>query len=73
MVYTICYGLKARRDSWTAQQPTARDALALVEALQAKGNDIHFIDLPGEGQVGVDMLRVIVDEEGLSDTKPKAK
>jgi hypothetical protein len=61
----VCYGLKNRREFWTAERPTARDALALVEALQSKGEDIKFIKAPAEGEVTIDMLRVLVDEEGL--------
>lgn len=63
--YTVGYILKDRKELWTAEKPTARDALALVEALQSKGEEIKFIKAPAEGEVGVDMLRFLADEEGL--------
>jgi hypothetical protein len=66
--YVVCYGLKHRREIWTAEKIPARDALALVQALQSKGEEIRFIKAPAEGEVSIYMLRVIVDEEGL----PKA-
>ena len=67
MPYVVCYGMKNRREIWTAERPTARDALALVEALQSKGEDIKFVKAPAEGEITIDMLRVLVDEEGLSN------
>jgi hypothetical protein len=42
--------------------------LALVEVLQQSDKEIKFIDAPGEGEIGVDMLRIIADEEGLPRT-----
>lgn len=65
MTYTVCYSRKERREIWTVQQPTAREALRSVDALRSKGNEIKFIDVPREGQVGIDMLRILADEEGL--------
>jgi hypothetical protein len=68
MPYIVGYSLRNRRELWTAERPTARDALALVEALQGKGEEIKFIKAPAEGEIVIDMLRSLVDEEGL----PKA-
>jgi hypothetical protein len=66
MPYTVEYRLRNRREVWTAEKPTARDALALVVALQRSDEEIMLIKAPGEGEIGVDMLRVMADEEGLS-------
>jgi hypothetical protein len=68
MPYVVGYGLKNRREVWTAEKPTARDALALVESLQRSDKELKFIRAPAEGEIGVDMLRVLADEEGLSDS-----
>lgn len=65
MPYIVGYSLRNRRELWTAEQPTARDALALVVALRSKGEEIKFIKAPAEGDVSIDMLRILVDEEGL--------
>ena len=66
MPYIVGYGLRNRREVWTAEKPTARDALALVDSLQRSDEEIKFIRAPGEGEIGIDMLRVLADEEGLS-------
>jgi hypothetical protein len=63
--YTVGYSFKNRKELWTTQRPTARDALALVEALQKSDKEINFIDAPGEGKIGVEMLRIVANEEGL--------
>jgi hypothetical protein len=44
---------------------SARDALAFVDSLQRSDEEIKFIKAPGEGEVGIAMLRVLADEEGL--------
>ena len=41
------------------------EALELVEALQRSGEEIKFIRAPAEGEIGVEMLRVLANEEGL--------
>jgi hypothetical protein len=63
--YAVGYSLTGRKELWTTQRPTARDALALVDALQKSNKEIDFIDSPGEGKIGVEMLRIIASEEGL--------
>ena len=70
MPYIVAYGLKNRRELWTAEKPTARKALALVEALHEKGEEIRFIKAPGDGEIGVEMLRILADKEGL-DLAPR--
>lgn len=43
----------------------AKEALELVEALQRSDEEIKFIRAPAEGEIGVEMLRVLVSEEGF--------
>jgi hypothetical protein len=40
--------------------------LALVEELHRSGDEIKFIKAPGEGEIGMEMLRILADEEGLN-------
>jgi hypothetical protein len=49
----------------TAERRTAKEALELAEALQRSGEEIKFIRAPAEGEIGVEMLRVLANEEGL--------
>jgi hypothetical protein len=42
----------------TAEKPTAKEALALVDALQRSDEKIKFIRSPHEGEIGIEMLRV---------------
>ena len=53
MPYVVGYGLKNRREVWTAEKPTARDALALVESLQRSDQELKFIRAPAEGEITV--------------------
>jgi hypothetical protein len=48
-----------------AETRTAKEALELVEALQRSDEEIKFIRAPAEGEIGVEMLRVLVSEEGF--------
>ena len=43
--------------------PTARDALAIIKALENDGEKIRFVTSPQEGEIGVEMLRVLAKEE----------
>jgi hypothetical protein len=38
-------------------------ALKLAEALQMSDEEIKFIDTPTDGRVGMEMLRVLAEEE----------
>jgi hypothetical protein len=63
--YIIGFGTRNKREVSTAEMRTAKEALELVEALQRSDEEIKFIRAPAEGEIGVEMLRVLVDEEGL--------
>lgn len=60
MPYTVVFGTT---DLWGTEAPTARDALAIIEALESDGEEIRFVTSPQEGEIGVQMLRVLAAEE----------
>jgi hypothetical protein len=63
--YIIFFGTRNKREVSTAETRTAKEALELVEALQRSDEEIKLIRAPAEGEIGVEMLRVLVNEEGL--------
>jgi hypothetical protein len=63
MPYTIGFGMRNKREVSTAEKPTAKEALALVDALERSDEEIKFIRSPHEGEIDVRMLRVLAKEE----------
>jgi hypothetical protein len=57
MPYTIVFRTRNTEDVSAADAKTALEALAIVGALQRRGEEIK------EGEIGVDMLRVLAKEE----------
>jgi hypothetical protein len=66
MPYVIGYGMRNKREVSTAEKLTAKEALALVDALQRSDEEIKFIRSPHGGEIGVEMLRVLAKEEGAA-------
>jgi len=66
MPYVIGYGMRNKRQVSTAEKPTAKEALALVDALQRSDEEIKFIRSPHDGEIGIEMLRVLAKEEGAA-------
>lgn len=64
MTYAIGFGMRNQRQVSTAERPTAKEALALVDALERSDEEIKFIRSPHEGEIDVAMLRVLANEEG---------
>lgn len=62
MLYTIVFESRATRALSAADAKSARQALALAEALWLSG-DIKYIKTPQEGEFGVEMLRLLAKEE----------
>jgi hypothetical protein len=61
MSYTVVFGTT---DSLSATEaPTAKDALAIIKALENDGEKIRFVTSPQEGEIGVEMLRILAKEE----------
>ena len=65
MAYVIGYGMRNKRQVSITERPTAKEALALVDALERSDEEIKFIRSPSEGEIGVEMLRVLAKEEDL--------
>lgn len=63
MSYTIGFGTKNRTEVSATQTSTAHQALAIVEEVQRSGEEIKFIRSPQEGEMGIEMLRVLAKEE----------
>ena len=61
MSYTVVFGTTESLSATKA--PTARDALAIIKALENDGEKIRFVTSPQEGEIGVEMLRVLAKEE----------
>jgi hypothetical protein len=61
MPYTIVF--ETRNNVSAADATTANQALAIVCALQRTNEVIKFIRSPQEGDIGVEMLRVLAKEE----------
>jgi hypothetical protein len=63
MPYTIVFSTTNKQEASAADAQTAREALAIINALQRGNEDIKFITSPHEGEIGVEMLRVLAKEE----------
>jgi hypothetical protein len=63
MPYTIVFETRNTRDVFAADATTANQALAIVSALRRTDEDIKFVRSPQEGDIGVEMLRLLAKEE----------
>jgi hypothetical protein len=63
MPYTVVFETRNTRDVSAAAATTANQALAIISALQSANEEIKFIRSPQEGDIGVEMLRVLAKEE----------
>jgi len=63
MPYTIVFETKNTREVSAADATTANQALAIIAALQRANEEIKFIRSPQEGDIGVEMVRVLAKEE----------
>ena len=63
MRYTIVFVSRDTRALSTTDATTARQALAIVEALKSQDGEIKFIASAQEGEFGVEMLRLLAKEE----------
>ena len=63
MPYTIVFETRNTRDVSAADATTANQALAIVSALRRTDEDIKFVRSPQEGDIGVEMLRLLAKEE----------
>jgi len=63
MPYTIVFSKTNAQDASATDSKTAKEALAIINALQRRNEEIKFIRSPHEGEIGVEMLRVLAKEE----------
>ena len=63
MPYTIVFRTRNTEDVSGADAKTALEALTTIDALQRMGEEINYITSPQEGEIGVEMLRVLAKEE----------
>jgi hypothetical protein len=63
MPFTIVFSTSEATDVSGADAKTALEALTTINVLQRRGDEIKYITSPQEGEIGVEMLRVLAKEE----------
>jgi hypothetical protein len=63
MPYTVFFGMRNEVEVSGARATTANEALAMIRTLQKAEQEIKFIRSPHEGEIGIEMLRVLAKEE----------
>ena len=70
MPYCIGFGIMNLRKLVTAEATTARQALLLIDQVQTRDQELKFIRSPQEGEIGVEMLRLLANEEDEELSQP---
>ena len=63
MSYTIGFQARNQAAVLATEAATATQAVAIVAALQKSSDEIKFIRSPQEGDMGIEMLRLLAKEE----------
>jgi hypothetical protein len=63
MSYTIGFVTNNQREIAATEAPTANQAVAVIAALQQRGEEITLIRSPQEGDIGIEMLLLLAKEE----------
>ena len=63
MPYTVFFGTRNETEIASARAATAGEALVMIQALQKAQQEIKFIRSPHEGEIGIEMVRVLAKEE----------
>ena len=63
MPYTIVFTATNTEHASGTDAKTALEALTTIDALQMTGEEIKYITSPQEGEIGIEMLRVLAKEE----------
>lgn len=63
MPYTIVFSASNADDISGIYAKTALEALMTIGALQGRGEELRYITSPQEGEIGIEMLRVLTKEE----------
>jgi hypothetical protein len=63
MTYSVYFGANNKPEVSVAKAATANAALAFIDGLQREDQEIRLISSPQEGEIGIEMLRVLAKEE----------
>ncbi len=63
MSYSVYFGANNKPEVSVAEAATANAALAFIDELQRDDQEIRWISSPQEGEIGIEMLRVLAKEE----------
>jgi hypothetical protein len=63
MPYTVVFGPRNEAKIAGTRTTTASEALLIIQALQKAHQEIKFIRSPHEGEIGIEMVRVLAKEE----------
>jgi hypothetical protein len=63
MPYTIVFATSQTELVSGTDAKTALEALTTIDALRRSGEEIKYITSPQEGEIGLEMLRVLAREE----------
>jgi hypothetical protein len=63
MPYCIGFEIMNLRKLVAAEATTARQALLVIDRIQKRDQELKFISSPQEGEIGVEMLRLLAKEE----------
>ena len=73
MPYTVFFAAGNEAEVAGARATTASEALVMIQALQRARQEIKFIRSPHEGEIGIEMVRVLAKEEAEElPTVPRA-
>lgn len=73
MPYCIGFEITSPRKLVTAQTATARQALLVIDQVQTRHQELKFIRSPQEGEIGVEMLRLLAKEENEELGRPEVR
>ena len=73
MPYCIGFEIMNLRKLVTAEATTARQALLVIDQVQTRHQELKFIRSPQEGEIGVEMLRLLAKEENEELGHPKVR
>jgi hypothetical protein len=73
MPYCIGFEIKNLRKLVTAEATTARQALLMINRIQTRDQELKFIRSPQEGDIGVEMLRLLAKEEDEELGHPRVR
>ena len=63
MPYTVFFGMRDKAEISGASATTAKGALAFAETLEKADQEVRFIRSPHEGELSIEMLRILAKEE----------